>query len=53
MQFQLVAWRNSARFLTASGVNLTHLRMLWFGRVRLRFPVSKLAGVAPKAQNTS
>src|SRR5580692_5281185 len=33
--------------------DLTDSRMLWFGRVRLRFPVSKLAGVAPKAQNAS
>ena len=27
--------------------------MLWFGRIKRRFPVSELAGVAPKAQNTS
>jgi hypothetical protein len=33
--------------------DLTDCRMLWFGRIRLRFPVSELAGVAPKAQNTS
>jgi hypothetical protein len=33
--------------------DLTHLRMLWFGRVRLRFPVSELACVAAKAENTS
>src|SRR4029077_9139315 len=32
--------------------DLTHLGMLWFGRVRLRFPVSELAGVAAKAENT-
>src|SRR5271155_2178492 len=34
-------------------LNLTDLRMLWFGRIRPRVPVSELAGVAPKAQNTS
>src|SRR6202035_3248124 len=33
--------------------DLTDLRMLRVGRVRLRFPVSKLAGVAAKAQNAS
>src|SRR6267378_1560462 len=33
--------------------DLSDLRMLWFGRVRRRFPVSKLARVAPKAQNAS
>jgi hypothetical protein len=32
--------------------DLADLRMLWFGRVRLRFPVSELAGVAPKAENS-
>jgi hypothetical protein len=63
-QFQPVAWRNSARFLTASGVtgvvmrfrlahDLTDLGVLRLGRVRLRLPVSKLAGVAAKAQNPS
>src|ERR1700738_3440315 len=26
--------------------------MLWFGRIKRRFPVSELAGVAPEAQNT-
>src|ERR1700724_1987641 len=26
--------------------------MFWFGRIKRRFPVSELAGVAPEAQNT-
>ena len=33
--------------------DLTDLRMLWFGRIRRRFPVCELAGVASKAQNAS
>ena len=33
--------------------DLADLRVLGFGRVRLRFPVSKLAGIASKAQNAS
>src|ERR1700751_4399132 len=33
--------------------DFTDLRMLWFGRIRSRFPVSELARVASKAQNAS
>jgi hypothetical protein len=32
-------------------LSLADLRMLWLGRIRRRFPVSELAGVATKAQN--